>query len=397
MQKRRMKIKQIKESENTVKKLQNAYKELDREVTNAMGDSVIGAKKAEIENKKLQLAEEERQLKLEKSRSKKKRDEGKIIELEGDIQDLQNDIDDLTNSIAENILGIQSASDAADTMVNNMIEAFRNGEDYMAKYEDSFNDMINSMIEKAVVGKLIGDKIDQIMTTLQARIDARVPSIVKKNLESATADLSDKSNLVNAYGSLPDTKKEELLSQYKSETGEDFESFIQFFKDVGGPDIMQDSTNRFYEWWAKKRYQDAQDAYNQADTINPDDVSWLKNQETTLEAGTKSSFEAIMSAFGIKYGDQKTSNLSGLQQGIQSITEEQAVALEGYMNGVSGQVYLHSTYLQQIAANSNVSLGTQSQMLLNLQNSYTVLMGLQQLLSGWSSQNERSVRVEIIK
>ena len=350
-----------------------------------MGDSFIGAKKAEIYSKKLQLAEEKRQLQLEKSRSKKKRDEDKIIGLEGDIQDLQNDIDDLTKSITENILGIQSASDAADTMVNNMIEAFRNGEDYMVKYEDSFNDMINSMIEKAVVGKLIGDKIDQIMTTLQARIDARVPSIVKKNLESATADLSDKSNLVRMFNYSRPTMKADMIAQYQSETGDKTAM------------NMQDPTNAFYKWWAEKRYEQAQSAYNKAAAITPEDVSWLKDQETSLEASTKSSFEAIMSDFGVTYGDQKTSNLSGLQQGIQSITEEQAGALEGYMNGVSGQVYLHSTYLQQIAANSNVSLGTQSQMLLNLQNSYTVLMGLQQLLSGWSSQNERSVRVEIIK
>ena len=96
--------KEIKESERTVKRLQNAYKELDREVSKAMGDSFIGAKKAEIYSKKLQLAEEKRQLQLEKSRSKKKQDESKIIELEGDIQDLQNDIDDLTNSLAHLVL-----------------------------------------------------------------------------------------------------------------------------------------------------------------------------------------------------------------------------------------------------------------------------------------------------
>ena len=98
-------------------------------------------------------------------------------------------------------------------MVNNMIEAFRNGEDYMAKYEDSFNDMINSMIEKAVVGELIGDKIDQIMTELQARIDARVPSIVKKNLESATADLSDKSNLVRMFNYSRPTMKADMITK----------------------------------------------------------------------------------------------------------------------------------------------------------------------------------------
>ena len=245
--------------------------------------------------------------------------------------------------------------------------------------------MIDNMIEKAVVGQLIGNQIDQKTTELQARIDARVPSSVKNNLNSATDDLSDKSNLVLKFRHMDKTSQKSLVDQYRSETGD-----LDLIN-------VNDPTSALYKWWAEKQYEQALSAYNKAAAITPGDASLLKNQETTLEAGTQSSFEAIMSAFGIKYGDQKTSNLSGLQQGIQSITEEQAGALEGYMNGVSGQVYLHSTYLQQIAANSNVSLGTQSQMLLNLQNSYTVLMGLQQLLSGWSSQNERSVRVEIIK
>ena len=93
------------------------------------------------------------------------------------------------------------------------------------------------------------------------------------------------------------TSQRSLVAQYRSETGD--QDWIH----------TDDPTNAFYKWWAQKRYEQAQSDYNQAAAINAGDVSWLKNQETTLEAGTKSSFEAMMSAFGIKYGDQKTSSL----------------------------------------------------------------------------------------
>jgi hypothetical protein len=104
-----------------------------------------------------------------------------------------------------------------------------------------------------------------------------------------------------------------------------------------------------------------------------------------------------MNALGINYGSGKNNNLSDLQQGIQSVSEETAGAIEGYMNGMSGQVYLHTTQLQQLLNNSNVSLGVQSQILLALQNGYQVQQSIQGLLEGWSSSNGRSIKVEMIK
>ena len=94
-----------------------------------MGDAEIGAKRAAVANKQLQLVELQRQLDLEKSRSSKKQDKDKIADLEGQIIDLKNSITDTTNSIVTDLLGISSAKDAAESLVTNMIEAFRNGED----------------------------------------------------------------------------------------------------------------------------------------------------------------------------------------------------------------------------------------------------------------------------
>ena len=104
-----------------------------------------------------------------------------------------------------------------------------------------------------------------------------------------------------------------------------------------------------------------------------------------------------MAAFGITYGQDKTSDLSGLQQGIQNITETQAGAIEAYMNGISGQVYSQTTIMQNILNNSNVSLGTQSQILLQMRESYQIQKSIQAILTGWSNNSGQAIRVELTK
>lgn len=95
-----------------------------------------------------------------------------------------------------------------------------------------------------------------------------------------------------------------------------------------------------------------------------------------------------------------SSNLSALQQGIQGITEDTAGALESYMNIVSQQVFLHSDLLTQIRdavvmMSGDVQLATQAQMLLQLQQSYSVQMAIQAILEGWTNANGMAVRVEL--
>ena len=92
--------------------------------------------------------------------------------------------------------------------------------------------------------------------------------------------------------------------------------------------------------------------------------------------------------------------LSNLQQGISSISETTAEALEAYMNGVSQQVYLHSDLLTQIrdavvGISLDAQLGTQSQILLELQNSYQVQMSIQNILQGVLNPSGRAFMVEM--
>ena len=126
-------------------------------------------------------------------------------------------------------------------------------------------------------------------------------------------------------------------------------------------------------------------------------MNFVRQDEEAWKGDVQSQMEQYMAAFGITYGDKKTSDLSSLQQGIQSITETQASALEAIMNGVSGQVYSQTTILQNILNNSNVSLGTQSQILLQMREIYQIQKSIQVILTGWSNNSGQAIRVELTK
>lgn len=142
------------------------------------------------------------------------------------------------------------------------------------------------------------------------------------------------------------------------------------------------------------------DKYTKADSeggegLSEKEIKDLRGMGNNIVEGINSDLTTLMDVLGIGKNSAAKS-LSSVQQGIQGVTEQTAGAIEGYMNNVSGQVFLHSTLLQQIIDNSNVMLGTQSQILLQMQQGYQVQVAIQGILNGWSSNNGRSVRVEMI-
>ena len=166
-------LQQIKDSERAVKRLENAYKNLELAIENAYGTDVIGAKQAAIANKELQLIELQRQLALEKSRESKKRDEDRIIELQGQIIDLKNDIKKSSQEIASDLLGISGVANEAMTLMDAYIDALRKGEDAQKAFSGSFKEMILNMLKQIWVTKVIGPELEALVDDLNERLKNR--------------------------------------------------------------------------------------------------------------------------------------------------------------------------------------------------------------------------------
>lgn len=366
-------VDEITRQQRSVKELENQYKSLEQQIKHAYGSEVYAIQKAQMYNKKLQLDALEEQLRLEESRAAKHKDEDAIISLKGQIIDLKNEIHDMATDVVNDMLGITSVGDAAENMVKSMIEAFKSGEDYMKVFEESFEDMIDNMIMKAVVSRLIGDYINKVFDSIYANaLESERAKQAERDIETATKELND---LKNSYATGSRNKKPST------------KGFATVEEAIA--------------YWEQK-LKEAQDKYAEAITPTPEDIAAIRDEIEYGKVGIKEGFEALMEAFGIRFGQNAgDAQLSALQQGIMGITEETAGALEAYMNGVSQQVYLQSDLLTQIRDilinfGGDVTIATNAQILLQLQQSFQVQMTIQNVLTGVLNASGLAFRVEMV-
>ena len=368
----------IERSERSVKQLEIAYKRLEVTIEEAYGAAKWGAEQAAIANKKLQLAELKRQLALERSRDSKDRDEGKINDLMGQIEDLKIEIEKSIKDITNDLLGISSVGNAAEELVSSMIDAFRKGEDYMLHYDQTFEEMINNMVMKSIVGRVIGDRLQ----SLWDRIDA----VAKEKGEPYQKQI----DALMAARKKNEDSMETLNNSFLWGAGVNKAFFDKY-------DKLKQNNERIDEEIKKLQKQ-----YSDAIAPTPEDVQSVRDDAANWRDSVKSEFEAYMELFGIKFGDSADGKqLSSLQQGIQSVTEETASAVEAYLNGMSQQAYLRNDLLTQIrdaviGMDMDVQVATQAQILLQLQSSYQIQMSIRDTLQGWSNASGMAVRVEMV-
>lgn len=303
--------------------------------------------------------------------------------MQGEIAKLRNEITDAVDDITNSLLGISSVGDAAENLVSTMIDAFRNGEDYMLKFDDTFENMIDNMVMKSIVSKVIGQRIEEMWAQIQSRTDSRGES-QKKEIERLTKEYEE---LQQKQAWLETYKPEDKIKLSKNE--------VYVVKDMLAQ--VQNDVSK-----TKKELEDAQRKYTDAIKPTPQDVETIRDDAENWRDSVKKEFEAYMEAFGIVYGGQGTKTLSALQQGIQNITEETGGAIEAYMNGVSQQVYLQSSLMTEIrdaviGFDMDVQLGTMAQILLQLQTNYTVMMSMARMMDGWTTPSGQGIRVELIK
>lgn len=123
--------------------------------------------------------------------------------------------------------------------------------------------------------------------------------------------------------------------------------------------------------------------------------------DKSIREAINDDLKALYTALGIAYGSDAEKSLSALQQGISGITENQAGALEAYWNINTQQQFVHTDLLTQIrdivsGFDTDIQTATLGQILLQLRTSYEIQSAIHSLLSGWSADNERAVRVELI-
>ena len=268
-------------------------------------------------------------------------------------------------------MDISSVGDAAESLMDGFVEALRNGEDAMASFNENIDEMIASMVKKMLTTKIIQPWFESQWNTIQSEIDKRTSQYYNEYEEL----LKQRSDLQN-IGDLERNFYEQIhgisLEEYTNNLTNRLKELENLISSAGGADIED-----------IKRY-----------------AELLRSGQPIMEENMK-EIENLLRELGLIKDTAADKNLSALQQGIQGITEDTAGALEAYMNGVSQQVYLHSDLLVQIrdavvSLDNDVMLGTQAQMLLQLQNTYILMQTMASLMNGWTLPNGQGIRVELV-
>lgn len=408
-------VEQIKESERAVKRLENAYRNLEATTEDAYGAMVSGAQKALQANKKLQLAELQRQLTLERSRDSKHRDEDRIAELEGQVQDLRNEIKKASQDIVNDLLGISSAGDGVTSLVDAMIDAFRNGEDAMEAFSKKWDEMIDNMILKLMVSYYMQREWDKIMDTLK-KMEEQFLEKSSKEYEEAVRKQSQYDNqerwqqaedYLRSTGLFDNSAERSIITNLGDYFEDEFAPFG--VSKEGMSRLAQIGITDYESFWEKaSEYQQglvndvkrAEEATNEASLKFTEwSYKYMKGEGYDRMKSAAENLKDNIEQF-YTFGQDNEKELSALQRGISSISEETANSIEAYLNGMSQQVYYQSDILTQIrdtvqSFDIDVQTSTFAEMLLQLQQSYQVQMSIESILQGVLVPSGRAFAVEI--
>lgn len=372
--------KAIEKSERAIKRLELAYVDLEHSVSKAYGTEIIGAKRALAAAKELELAELERQLRLEQSRKGKNRDGDKILDLQKQIKELRYEIQDSIEEITDDLLGSDVGS-FAENLVSSMIDAFKQGEDYMKVFEDKFDEMIDNLIMKSIVSRVVAAALDKLWDDMTKKIDERT-----KSQSDAYAEAMEKRTKLESGG----------FDEWLNDKGLRFQYITANKERKAAFEAMYEAELQA----AKEAEEAAKDAKDAADDITDEDIMAYIAEIERIKPEIAEKIKAALNQW-YTFGEGSDKNLSALQQGISQISETTANALEAYMNIVAQRMFEQGTILAEIrdalaTFDLDVQVSTMGQILLQLQNSYQVQMSIQGILQGWSNANGMAVRVEMV-
>lgn len=123
--------------------------------------------------------------------------------------------------------------------------------------------------------------------------------------------------------------------------------------------------------------------------VTADEIAGVIDMKNQVLQGINTDMEAIKPLLD-QLGGINKETLSGLQKGIQGITEPTAEALESLLNTIRFEIFTHTTLLSQIANNINMNSAVTSQLVLYASQSYNVLLQMrawQQSITSPSHKN----------
>ena len=306
---------QIEKSALQVKKLENAYKNLEWQIERTYGEDKFKKTGESLANIRQQQAEISRQLDLE--RQKKNQDDEAIADYEQQLAELDLQFQETLEGIRDEVF--DSVSSMASQLSSAIVEAFRNGEDAAKAWGDTVDDIVLQIVANLMATKYIEPVVDEWIKGLEDSVDLSgakktlLEEQLRKNKEDREAILAERDKRYDKYkGGL---SKEDYLKYYMPD------EYREYLKIIKEKEEKEKELARLKNMTLEEQL----------------DIFGESGEELKDKIGNMDVLQYIESFVKGYLGDKSTT-AEGITKSAQSLTEETGNLLASYTNAIRADV-----------------------------------------------------------
>lgn len=281
-----------------VEELQRSYENLQKAIESGLSMDLYAKSNDRIELLKQQIKSYEAMIEAEAD--KKDADDGAIKGWKDDIQKVYDQINDIYDEMKESLLG--TFKDISSTLGDAIVTAFEEGTSAAQAWGESVHDIVKNIVKQLVISKFVEPEV-------QKWFDRTYADMMPKTVEAQKRkeELDKANEALRLYDTLTDAEK--IAANFRG-------GYAKLLKD-------QEEAQRAYD-----------KAFKESDGEVPKlEEGAIKGYEESLD-GLFDVINGRIPEWLEKYLSDKGSELSGLNQGISTISEDTAQALEALLNSM---------------------------------------------------------------
>ena len=303
---------QIEKSALQVKKLENAYKNLEWEIERTYGEDKFKKTGELVGNLAAQQMEVAKQLDLE--RQKKNKDDEAIADYEQQIIELNHQMLELAENVRSKVF--DSISSMASELSNAIVNAFKNGENAATAWGNTVDDIILNIVKNMFAVKYIEPMIQEAFDKLDNDVDISGAKRIERQaaINKANVDIKNIEDEWRRRGlDIVSEGNREKFMQAQPE----YQEYIKIQKEIAQNQAEIDRLNEVTQ-------------KEQLDALK-DTGKFIKEQFPEMQE----KWDAMSEGAGITPG---STTAEGITKSTQSLTEETGNLLASYTNAIRADV-----------------------------------------------------------
>ena len=365
----------IEAEQDKVEKLEAAYENLYDAIEDAPTMSMFTDNSLLVDNLSRQIDSYRRMIAAEKD--KKETDWGQIEEWEGNIEDLSEQITELYDNLRNELVG--SFKDAADELGSAIVDAYRQGEDAQKAWAESLDDIIADIVKNLMITRILEPELEKLMDDLYQQMSPK-QTAAEDAADTLAQMIQDRNQLT-----YQDFQKRMLeQGNYKAAFGlPSLLAYNQYMKNI----------DKLIQEQQKKLEELSKNAEGEVPNLTEDMVENFRN-------GVDSLYESFINSGLMDLIPQEAGedNLTGLQRGIEGLSEQTGQALEALLESCryfisDSNIVLHNFY------NAFQTPNEENPFLAELRNQTSLIQSINSTLSRLTrnaTSNGLALKVQIV-